>query len=155
VLRRAEVARLRGRREEALTALREYFESGGKCAEAYLSLGLLLVEIDEMPGAEDAFVRARDAQPRLPGVHLALGRLAAIRGAGDEALRELNLEARLDPENPEPLLEIGLVHERILGDSTSANQWFAQYVANGGDEKVVAMRRRAWNPGNPASPGAR
>jgi tetratricopeptide (TPR) repeat protein len=61
--RRAEIARLRGRNDEAISTLRMYFEGGGKCAEAYRALGWVLLQINELPGAEDAFLRARTAEP--------------------------------------------------------------------------------------------
>lgn len=144
--RRAELARLRGRNDEALSILREYFEGGGKCAQAYRALGFILLQINELPGAEDAFLRAKDAEPRLPGVHLALGQLAAIHGDGDSAIRELEAERRVRPDDPAPLLEIGLVHERIRRDPNEASKWFQRYLEQGGDEKFLASRRSAWKP---------
>jgi tetratricopeptide (TPR) repeat protein len=144
--RRAEIARLRARPEEALSILKEYFEGGGVCAEAYRALGSILLEIGELPGAEDAFERARNVEPRLPGVHLALGQLAAIRGDGDSAIRELEAERRVRPQDPAPLLEIGLVHERLRQDANEASRWFALYLEQGGDEKYLASRRSAWKP---------
>jgi tetratricopeptide (TPR) repeat protein len=144
--RRAEIARLRGRNDEAISILHEYFQGGGSCAEAYRALGLVLLQINELPGAEDAFLRAREVEPRLPGVHLALGQLAAIQGDGDSAIRELEVERRVRPDDPAPLLEIGLVHERIRSDPNEASKWFQLYLQKGGDEKFLAMRRSAWKP---------
>ncbi|MGH2570683.1 MAG: tetratricopeptide repeat protein, partial [bacterium] len=43
VFRRAEVARLRGRNEEAMERLREYFAGGGTCAPAHRALGGVLL----------------------------------------------------------------------------------------------------------------
>ncbi|HET9886557.1 MAG TPA: tetratricopeptide repeat protein [bacterium] len=144
LFRHAEIARLRGRNDEALAILREYFEAGGQCAEAYHSLGIILLQMNELPGAEDAFQRARDAQPRLPGVHLALGQLAAMRGDADSAIRELQDERRIRPQDASPLLEIGLVHERLRRDPQEASKWFQRYLQEGGDEKYLASRRGAW-----------
>jgi tetratricopeptide (TPR) repeat protein len=144
--RRAEIARLRGRNDEAISTLRMYFEGGGKCAEAYRALGWVLLQINELPGAEDAFLRARTAEPRLPGVHLALGQMAAIHGDSDAAIRELETEHRIHPGDPSPLLEIGLVHERLRSDPEQASKWFQRYLEQGGDEKFLASRRSAWKP---------
>jgi tetratricopeptide (TPR) repeat protein len=82
-LRRAELARLRGRQEEALAHFREYFEGGGACAEAYQALGQLLLESNEWAGAEDAFQRALAVDPGFPGAREALDFLATRReGSG-------------------------------------------------------------------------
>lgn len=141
LLRRAEVQRVRGRAQAALDALRRYFEEGGHCAEAYLSLGRLLLTLGENAGADDALRRALAEDPGLPGVRLALGQLAASGGAAEDAIAVLRDELRVRPDDPAPLLEIGLVHARLLGDAAEAEAWFARYLAAGGDESVLRARR--------------
>lgn len=150
--RRAEVARLRGRDDEALARLQQYFESGGTCAEAYRALGQILIERNEVEGAEDAFQRAVRAAPRISGARRELGRIAAMRGDADGALRELEEEARVNPTDPSTYLEIGLVHERLRDDSALASKWFTRYLERGGDEGYLESRRRSWK--KPTSRGA-
>jgi tetratricopeptide (TPR) repeat protein len=141
LLRRAEVQRVRGRSRAALDALRQYFEGGGHCAPAYLSLGRVLLTLGENAGADDALRRALVEDPELPGVRLALGQLAAGAGAADDAVALLRDELRVAPGDPAPLLEIGLVHARLLGDAAAAETWFDRYLAGGGDEAVLRARR--------------
>jgi tetratricopeptide (TPR) repeat protein len=140
--RAAELARLRGRSDEAIGHWKSYFEAGGACADAYYALGLLLAERDELDGAEDAFQRALRADPKTKGVHRDLGRLAAVRGDAAGAVRELEHELAAYPDDPSTLLEMGLVHERLREDSTEAARWFARYEKAGGDPGMMAARRR-------------
>ncbi len=142
--RRAEVARLRGRGNEAIGHLRVYFEQGGTCAEAYRALGSVLVEHGEIPGAEDAFQRSVRADPRIAGAHRELGRIAAIRGDAKLALAEFERERERHPSDSSTLLEIAFVHERLRADSAEAARWFARFVEAGGDPSVIEARRRAW-----------
>lgn len=150
LLRKAEVSRVRGRPQPALAALRTYFEGGGHCAEAYLSLGRVLLTIGEEAGADDALRRALAEDPDLPGTRLALGQLAASRGNADEALDQLRGELHVRPGDPSPLLEIGLVYSRLKHDQTTAQEWFDRYLAAGGDESVLRGRRGGAAP--PARP---
>jgi len=139
--RRAEVARLRNDVEGVLAALRRYFEGGGTCAEAYRSLGRVLLVTDAHPGATDAFQRGLAADPGLPGLRLGLGLLAAIDGRADEAIRWLEEETALDPAAPEPCLELGLVHERLREDGAAAETWYERYRQRGGDPELLRGRR--------------
>jgi len=140
--RRAEIARLRGRGEEALGLLRGYFESGGGCAEAHRSLGELLLGARRLDDARDAFDRALAAAP-VPGAHLGLARIAAVRGDADGAVAELERELALDPGSAEAWLELGLVAERLLRDPGRADAAFRQFRAVGGDPALLEARRRA------------
>ncbi len=148
--RLAELARLRGRTDEALSRLREVFESGGDCAEAYRALGVVLSEREDLAHAEDAFRRALAADARLPGVRLGLARLAAARGDGAAAARLLDAEIALDPKAPLPRLELGLVRERLLADAAGAEAAFVKYRELGGDPALLAARRGGTiRPGTP------
>lgn len=142
--RRAEVARLRGDYSQALAQLGRYFTDGGHCGEAYRALGIVLTAVNEKDGARDAYERASAAEPGLPGVHLGLARVAAVEGDSERALEELDRELRVDPGAAEPCLEKGLVYDRLLADSTSAQEWFGRYLERGGDPAVLAGRRSAW-----------
>jgi tetratricopeptide (TPR) repeat protein len=138
--RLAELARLRDRDDDALKRLREYFEGGGACAEAYRSLGEILLRKGELAGAEDAFQRAVGADRGFPGAHLGLGRLAATRGDADGAIRALQREIDVDPAAPAPYLEMGLVHERLLSDAAGASVWFARYRGARAGRALTARR---------------
>ncbi len=146
--RRAEIARLRRRGPEALDLLRTYFTEGGECAMAYRSLGELLSSANEWPAAVDAYRRAEVADPGLPGVHLGLARAAAVAGDAETALAELESEWGVDPTEPYPWLEMGLVHERLRGDRPAADAAFRRYLEEGGSEELLRARRGAWNGGD-------
>jgi len=142
-LRSAELARLRGRREVAIERLRAYFGAGGACAEAYHAFGQVLWESQQFDGAEDAFQRALAADPGFPGALLGLARLAALRGDGALAAEYLRreLHAEGSANDPAVYLELGLVHERLLGNAEEAERAYSEYLAHGGDRATLAARR--------------
>jgi tetratricopeptide (TPR) repeat protein len=144
--RRAEVARLRARPDLALERLREFFVSGGVCAEAHRSLGRVLLAGDQFDGAEDAFRRALAADPALPGARFGLAQIAAVRGDGAAATEYLREELSAAGSSRDPLvyLELGLVAERLLGDADAAARHFAAYRERGGDPQLLEARRGSW-----------
>ena len=148
--RRVELARLRGRREQAFQLFRRYFEEGGACPEAYLALGRFLLERNEIDGGLDALERARAADPAFPSVHLELARVAASRRDPEEAIRLLERELTVSPDDPLPLLEMGLVHERLLEDPATAQTWYEKFRKAGGDPDRIEARRGTWR--GPPSP---
>ena len=144
--RQAEVARMRGRAAEALDALRRYFEAGGTCGPAYRLLGDLLLPGNELPGAEDAYRRALAASPGLGGTRIGLAQIAAIRGDAAAAIDWLRQEVALFPGDPRPMLELGLVYERLAEDREEAERWFGRYEKAGGSLRILEARRRGWSP---------
>lgn len=143
--RRAELARMRGDSEQALTFLRRCFEPDAPvCPEAYRLLGMILTVANQREGALDAYLRAAAAEPRLPGVHLGLARMAAAAGDGAAAMAELEEEVRWNPDHVDAYLEAGLVQERLFGDHEAALAWFQKYEDKGGDPAVLAGRRSSW-----------
>ena len=134
---------MRGDDAAALSRLEEYFEAGGACAEAYRALGEILLDRNETAGAEDAFERAARADAVFPGVHLGLAQLAASHGDGKRAASELAREIALDPDSPLAYLEMGLVHERLLGDAGGAAAWYARCKEHGGTDEMIAAQRTA------------
>jgi tetratricopeptide (TPR) repeat protein len=104
----------------------------------------VLTAANEKNGARDAFQRAAAAEPRLPGAHLGLARVAAAEGDDKTALAELDRELALDPDAAEPCLEKGLVYDRLRADHDAAQEWFNRYLERGGDSAVLAGRLSAW-----------
>jgi tetratricopeptide (TPR) repeat protein len=143
LFRRAEIARLRGRTEDALAFFRRHFEGGGRCAESYRSLGELLLEARQIEGAQDAFQRALGVAEKIPGAHLGLARVAAVRGDAPLAVRHLEREIAIDPESAAAYLEMGFVAERLLDDAERAAEAFRKFHEVGGDPDVLEARRRA------------
>jgi tetratricopeptide (TPR) repeat protein/predicted membrane-bound mannosyltransferase len=139
--RLAEVARLRGRTEEALARLAAPEAAGERCAEAERVAAEMLLRKGDLDGADAALRRALEQDGSLPGVHLGMARLAAARGDGAAAVRALREEIEADPASPDPYLEMGLVLERLLADPSSARAWFARYLERGGDPERLAARR--------------
>ncbi|MAF26741.1 MAG: hypothetical protein CME07_02620 [Gemmatimonadetes bacterium] len=144
--RLAELTRLKGNVAAAIDLYRRLFERGDACPEASRGLGLLLLEAGEAVGAEDAFLRAAEAEPRLPGGFLYLGRTQAMLGKGEEAHASLQRASRADPSNPEPYLTQGLVREFLLEDPEGAAPLFDLYLEKGGDPDVLDARREARAP---------
>jgi tetratricopeptide (TPR) repeat protein len=140
--RLAELVRLRGRRDEALERYRSIFAKDHECADAYRSLGELLVEKGDLEEAERCLTRALEIEPRFPGVHLALARLDAMRGMGEMAAGHLERELEVDPGKPIVHLELGLVRELLLGDSLRAEESYRRFHEAGGDPGLLEARRR-------------
>ncbi|NNE44565.1 MAG: tetratricopeptide repeat protein, partial [Gemmatimonadetes bacterium] len=139
--RLAEVARQRGRIQEALGVLRFYFEEGGACAEAYAVLGRILAGIGEVAGADDSLRRALAVDPTYPQVRVTLAQLAASQGDAETAATQLQEEIRLRPEDPAPYLELGLVEERLRKDPEAAERWFRRFAEAGGNPALLQQRR--------------
>jgi tetratricopeptide (TPR) repeat protein len=142
VFRRAEIARLEGRNEEAMALLREYFEGGGTCVSAHRALGGVLLEARRLDDARAAFERAL-AKAAVPGAHLGLAQIAAVGGDAGLAVRHLEAELEVDPRSAAAWLEMGLVAERLLRDQARAAAAFERFRAAGGSPELLEARRRA------------
>ena len=122
--------------------IRNRFDGGGECAEAHRAVGELLLESRRPDEARAAFERAL-TRATLPGAHLGLARVAAVRGDPDAAVRHLESELQIDPESSAAYLELGLIAERLLNDASRADEAFRRFREVGGDPGVLEARRRA------------
>jgi arylsulfatase A-like enzyme/Tfp pilus assembly protein PilF len=95
--KRALSLRLAGRREEALTQLREVVRTNPDMRDAWEMLGVTLTELDRKKEAIAAFDRTVALDPTSAEPHLALARIFALDGRREVALRHAELAAVREP----------------------------------------------------------
>ena len=84
-----------GSDDEKLAALQQVLARDPRNVAAYNAIGLIHMRRQEWEAARDAFLRAVQANPRLPETHRNLGLALARLGMFDLALREFDAYARL------------------------------------------------------------
>ena len=115
--------------EEAATLLRKVIDSDPAFAQWHTNLALTLLRLGRYEEAESALHRALELQPRFQTVHSNLALLAVLRGQGDIALRE----AELEPEGVWRAESIALA-QQARGDRAAANAALQNFIATyGGD----------------------
>ena len=93
-------------------------QASREAAEA-IARGFDLLERNDAAGAEAAFRKAVEAQPEAELAHRGLGLALRDEGRWDEALRELQVAARLDPEDADAHYALGMVAWTLSAQATS------------------------------------
>ena len=88
-------------------------------------LGRTLEARQTSTGAEAAYLRAIELDPRLPGPYLELARLYGAGGRYDQALTKTDEALKANPRNLGALMLAGTLHER-KGDTTKAEASYAK-----------------------------
>lgn len=96
----------------------------------------MLVASADLPGAEAAYREAIARMPTLGAAHNGLGAALMHQGRTDAAREELERAADLDPLDPNPFLNLGLLAER-QGDGTAAREAYEQALARDPDSDVA------------------
>ena len=78
-----------GRREEAIDSLRDGIRVNPECAELHFQLGTLLAAAERFDEAELRFTQTLNLDPDHTDALVNVGLCCAVRGASDEALRNL------------------------------------------------------------------
>lgn len=117
-----------GEHERAIARYRAALALASGDAVAWLKLGNALTRTRDYAGARSAFERAIELKADLSAAHNGLG--AALMGEGDHehAARAFAAAAALDARDPNPLLNLALLHAR-RGDARAARQARAQAQA--------------------------
>jgi len=118
-----DLLRQQGRVAEAVTVYREALAIEDADAASWLKLGHVLFASGDLEGARAAYEASIARAPSLAAAHNGLG--AALMHLGDHHGAELALEraAALDALDPNPLLNLGLLHER-RGELAEARRAF-------------------------------
>lgn len=108
-------------------------------AEAWVKLGNVLVRLNEPVDAVRAFEQAIVHEPSLAAAHNGLG--AALVATGDPARARTSLEraAELAPNDPNPLLNLALLHERG-GDARSAREAWSAALSRDPEHPIALAR---------------
>lgn len=110
---RADIAKKRGRHDEAAAILEQVVAAAPGDHEALNNLGTARLEIDDTAGAIDALERARAIEPRHPVIWLNLGKALAAAGRHAESLPILQEAATLAPNDAAVLFELGRALNRL------------------------------------------
>lgn len=89
----------------------------------YTLLGLIDVSKNDIPGAEAAFTKAIQLDPRLIDPRVRLAQLSMVSGKNDEALANSLEVLKLDPNNTAGMMVAGSVYQ-MKGDFTKARDQY-------------------------------
>lgn len=97
-------------------------------ALGWLKLGNTLMRKGQTSAASAAFRTAIERQPELAAAHNGLGAALSAEGNSEGARAELEEAAKLDPKDPNPLLNLARLY-RQQGDAAAADNALAQAQA--------------------------
>jgi tetratricopeptide (TPR) repeat protein len=134
--KRAGLSLFQGDIDGALAHTKRICERMPHSGRAWLNLGLLSLWKQDAQAAEEAFVRAREAEPGLWETHFQLALLYDAAALEDQAILGYRKAAELAPNQWEPLNNLGLL---LLGGDDSrlydeAEQLFRRAVSVSGGE---------------------
>ncbi|MFT5354860.1 MAG: tetratricopeptide (TPR) repeat protein [Polyangiales bacterium] len=95
----------------AIQAYREALRRRDDQPGSWLKLGNVLTREGELQSAEEAFRQALHHDPELAAAHNGLGSVLSQRGQTDSATEALRRAAELDDADPNPLMNLALLHE--------------------------------------------
>lgn len=130
------IAYEQGHYQDAVAYYQKALDVDPKHAGAYIALGEALLHLSRSADAADAYRRARYLSPQNYASLYGLVRSLANVGKSDEALRECEEAALLDPDAAEPLVAEGIVYlktkqagrakQQFEASITKKNLWEAQ-----------------------------
>jgi tetratricopeptide (TPR) repeat protein len=92
-------------------------------ADAWLHLGAVCYQLDEMEEAIRSFRHALQLERENPRAHLNLGSVLCELGSMDEALAHLRASIELDPSCPDGHLNLALAYEKQANTRAARRQW--------------------------------
>ena len=119
--RLAQVLHRQGRREEAVTLLRQAAANGGADAGSYGLLGQILADAKDLPGAEEAFRKAVELNPKALAFRKSLAGVLNRRGMSEQAADLLRPAVEDGSADPGTCILLGHSLARF-GDLAGAEQ---------------------------------
>jgi len=114
--------------EAALSRLQKQIALAPGSGEMHMLLGEVHRVQGDLAGAEGAYLRALELQPRLVAAHLKLGELYAQQGNNDQALARLEAALRVNPRDITTLMASGIVYEQ-RGDFARAQDAYEKALS--------------------------
>jgi tetratricopeptide (TPR) repeat protein len=134
-----DVARARGELDEAVARYREGLRKDATDGHGWVKLGNALFATADVPGALAAYDRALAEDPALAAAHNGRGAALMRLGRVDDAASALERAASLDVVDPNPLLNLGLLHESA-GDRRAAARAFERALERDPGSTVARAR---------------
>jgi len=136
-----------GEREQAADAMAACIAEEGGYAPAHWRLGSYLFDLNDFEGAERAFLRARELDPRHLGSWTGLARIQLQRGQGEEAIATLSGALKLKPRAPlvRKLLRSAYFEAGLVEEARALHVPWERPGAMGGDpwqREIRALRVR-------------
>jgi len=110
-----------GKGDAAAARVKKQIDAAPTSAPLYDLLGLVNSARNDVPGAEAAFLKAAQLDPRLAEPHLRLADLYMNAGKYDDALPQALETLRLDPNNTRAMMVVGTVYQQ-KGDAAKARE---------------------------------
>jgi len=119
----------------AIKALKRAIEIDPNEPKYHYQLGRLHLQIRELDLAESSFRKSLElmAPDRFTGAHGALGYVLCQKGKWEEALKEYETCARIDPKDPNSYYYMGCIHD-VLRQKDLAVRNLKEYLRMGGTE---------------------
>ncbi len=95
---------------EALATYRKIIELEPREADAWVSLAMAYVNVDDLDAAAECGNKALEIDPESTFALSALGDIHAALGAADQAIRYLEQALALEPDNPQPYFSLADIY---------------------------------------------
>ncbi|XP_064011708.1 protein O-mannosyl-transferase TMTC1 isoform X1 [Pogoniulus pusillus] len=112
-----------GKKEEAVTLLRDSIKYGPEFADAYSSLASLLAEQEQLKEAEEVYKAGIENCPESSDLHNNYGVFLVDTGAPEQAMSHYKQAIRLSPAHHVAMVNLGRLH-RSLGQNKEAEAWY-------------------------------
>jgi len=127
--------------EEAVETYRRAIAREDADAASWLKLGNALALVEEYADAADAFRGALQRSPELAAAFNGLGASLMHLGRTDAAITALDRAAELDAADPNPLMNLALLHERAGDRDAARAAW--ERALDRAPQSDIARRRLA------------
>lgn len=113
-------------------------ELTGKCAACYIDLARVYHDSGQYARAAEALKTAVAVEPNNAVAHCNLGEIYKHLSLFDDAIRELNVAKKLNPQLPDVYINLGIIYDDYVVDDQKALEYYRRYLALGGtDQQVV------------------
>ncbi|MBX3268627.1 MAG: tetratricopeptide repeat protein [Sandaracinaceae bacterium] len=129
------------RYDEAVETYRRAIAREDADAASWLKLGNALALLEDYRGAAEAFRAALRRAPELAAALNGLGISLMHLGEREPAIRALDRAAELDAGDPNPLMNLALLHERAGDDEAARDAWTRALARD--PRSAIARRRLA------------
>ncbi len=108
-----------------------------KCATCYIDLARLYHDEAQYARSAEALKIAVSVDPNNAAAHCNLGEVYKHLNLTDDAIRELNEAARLNPALPDTYINLGIIYDDYVIDHQKALENYKKYLELGGTDKQV------------------